>query len=100
MVAQRFRAIAAWHVGCCGTRPVDAESAGWSQRRRRGQGNNATKEEAHDMRRTHALAMALGTVLIATAANAGLPQNDVPRAARGQETQAPRGEEIQAPRGH
>jgi hypothetical protein len=51
------------------------------------------------MKRTHAFAIALGTVLMATAANAGGPPRDVIQAPRGQETQAPRGEETQAPRG-
>ena len=63
-----------------------------------GAGQHTTKGE-HDMKRTHALAIALGTVLIATAANAGLPPQDVTQAPRGQETQAPRGQETQAPRG-
>jgi hypothetical protein len=50
------------------------------------------------MKRTHAFAIALGTVLMATAANAGGPPRDVIQAPRGEETQAPRGEETQAPR--
>src|SRR5215475_1298329 len=63
----------------------------------RGPGNNTTKGE-HDMKRTHALAVALGTVLMASAAHAGLPSH-VTQTPRGEETQDPRGQETQDPRG-
>src|SRR5215470_7012572 len=63
----------------------------------RGPGNNTAKGE-HDMKRTHALAVALGTVLMASAAHAGLPSH-VTQIPRGEETQDPRGQEAQTPRG-
>ena len=53
------------------------------------------------MRRTNALAIALATTLMATAAYAGRPPIDDIQAPRGQDVQAPRDrtDEVQAPRG-
>jgi len=58
------------------------------------------RKENENMNRTHALAIALATVLMTTAANAAPPDRDEVQAPRGQEEiQAPRGQEVQAPRG-
>ena len=51
------------------------------------------------MKRSQALAIVLGSLLTATAANAGWPGHNVSETRRGQETQNPRGEETQDPRG-
>jgi len=58
-------------------------------------GRQPTKEK-EDMKLTNALALALATVLMATAAHAATLQ-DV-QAPRGQEVQAPRNQDVQAPR--
>lgn len=50
------------------------------------------------MKRTTALAIAMATVLTATAANAEQPRGEI-QAPRGQEVQAPRGQNVEAPRG-
>jgi hypothetical protein len=49
------------------------------------------------MNRTYALAIALASVLTATAANA-TPRGDEIQAPRDQEIQAPRDQDVQAPR--
>ena len=51
------------------------------------------------MKRTHAIAIGLATVLMTTAAHAARPDREEAQAPRGQEVQAPRGQEVQAPRG-
>lgn len=59
------------------------------------------------MIRTNALAIALGTLLMAAAASAApvtphemqAPRGEHPQAPRGEDVQAPRGEDTQAPRG-
>jgi len=53
------------------------------------------------MKRTNALAIALATMLMATAAHAEQPPRDDTQAPRAQDVQAPRDrqDEIQAPRG-
>ena len=52
------------------------------------------------MKRTHAVAIGLVTMLMTTAAHAGRPDREEVQAPRGQEVQAPRDQdEIQAPRG-
>ena len=53
------------------------------------------------MKRTHALALGLATVLIATAAHAAPPPPDEIQAPRGQAVEAPRDrpDDVQAPRG-
>ena len=50
------------------------------------------------MKRTHAIAIGLATVLMTTAAHAARPDREEAQAPRGQEVQAPRSDEVQAPR--
>jgi hypothetical protein len=59
---------------------------------------NKPDKEKQQMKRMSTFAVALGTVLIATTANAQRPQDEV-QAPRGQEIQAPRSDEVEAPRG-
>jgi hypothetical protein len=56
-----------------------------------------TGEGDHAMNRTYALAIALASVLTATAAHA-MPRGNEIQAARDQDIQAPRDQDIQAPR--
>ena len=52
------------------------------------------------MKRTHAVAIGVVTMLMTTVAHAGRPDREEVQAPRGQEVQAPRDQdEIQAPRG-
>ena len=49
------------------------------------------------MKRTHVFALAAATLLLASAAHAERPTDEI-QSPRGQEIQSPRGQEIQSPR--